>query len=83
MLDSLLDAVIAHWTALGKTSRAGLRQTFLQREGRLASEYGEGGKHWRLVLKTGPFDMLLDRLPWSFGTIKLPWMQEVLYVDWR
>jgi len=83
VLDSLLDAVVAHWTALGKTSRDGLRQTFLQREGRLAREHTEGGMHWRLVLKTGAFDMLLDRLPWSFGTIKLPWMREVLYVDWR
>ena len=36
-----------------------------------------------LAVKSGPFDMLLDRLPWSYSTIKLPWMHEVLYVDWR
>ncbi len=83
LLDGLLGAVIANWTALGATSPTGLRETFLQREGRLTRERNEAGFHWRLVVKPGPFDMLLDRLPWSFSTIKLPWMGEVLHVDWR
>ncbi|GGY13885.1 contractile injection system tape measure protein [Paludibacterium paludis] len=83
LLDSLLLAVIAHWTILGNTSPDGLRETFLQREGRLAREDGEAGARWRLTVKPGPFDMLLDRLPWSYSTIKLPWMREVLHVDWR
>jgi len=26
---------------------------------------------------------LLDRLPWSFSLIKLPWMGGALHVDWR
>lgn len=82
-LDGLLQAVIAHWRALGSTSPDGLRQTFLQREGRLTHERAEVGQHWQLAVKSGPFDMLLDRLPWSYSTIKLPWMHEVLYVDWR
>lgn len=83
LLDGLLQAVIDHWKALGKTSLDGLRETFLRREGRLMREQGDAGSHWRLVVKPGPFDMLLDRLPWSFATIKFPWMDEVLYVDWR
>jgi hypothetical protein len=29
------------------------------------------------------FDMLLDRLPWGYVTIRFPWMPEVLHVDWR
>jgi len=29
------------------------------------------------------FDMLLDRLPWSIATLRLPWMDRVLHVDWR
>lgn len=83
LLDDLIGAVIGHWSALGKTSPEGLRQTFLLREGRLTRESNDSGHHWRLAVKPGPFDMLLDRLPWSFSTIKLPWMQEVMYVDWR
>ena len=83
LLDSLLQAVIAHWTAVGRTSVAGLQATFLRREGRLQREAAQAGTHWRLAVRPGPFDMLLDRLPWSYATIKLPWMTEVLYVDWR
>lgn len=83
LLDGLLGAVIANWTALGATTPAGLRETFLLREGRLTRERNEAGFHWRLVVKAGPFDMLLDRLPWSISTIKLPWMGDVLHVDWR
>jgi hypothetical protein len=76
---ALLEGVITHWTALGRTSVAGLRETFLQREGRLLRE--ESG--WRLQVAARPFDMLLDRLPWGMAVIKLPWMPEVLHVDWR
>ncbi|HEY9102419.1 contractile injection system tape measure protein [Chitinimonas sp.] len=83
MLDGLLQAVIAHWKVLGKTSPAGLRETFLCREGRLDTKADQQGWHWQLKVQSGPFDMLLDQLPWSFATIKLPWMKEVLYVDWR
>lgn len=83
VLDSLLGAVIAHWKTIGQTSADGLRETFLRREGRLAREEAAAGTHWRLVVRPAPFDMLLDRLPWSYATIKLPWMQEALYVDWR
>lgn len=83
VLDSLLGAVIAHWKTIGQTSPDGLRETFLRREGRLVREEAAAGTHWRLVVRPAPFDMLLDRLPWSYATIKLPWMQEALYVDWR
>lgn len=75
----LLEAVIAHWRALGSTSVAGLRQTFLQREGRLWHE----GPAWRLRVAPSAFDMLLDRLPWGLSTVKFPWMTEVLHVEWR
>jgi hypothetical protein len=31
----------------------------------------------------GPFDMLMDRLPWSFSLIRYPWMEEPLHVTWQ
>jgi Contractile injection system tape measure protein len=82
-LDSLLPAVIAHWTALGNTSPAGLRQTFLRRIGRLIEHETYEVGHWRLKVQPAAFDLLLDRLPWSYGTIKLPWMKGAIHVDWR
>ena len=82
-LDSLLTAVIAHWAVLGSTTPRGLRQTFLQRIGRLVEHEAHEGEHWRLKVQPGPFDVLLNRLPWGYETIKLPWMKGAIHVDWR
>jgi hypothetical protein len=78
-VDGMLLAMIGHWKALGQTSLAGLRQTYLQREGRL--EHGD--ESWQLQVQPTTFDVLLDRLPWGYATLKFPWMPEVLHVDWR
>ncbi|MFN5047844.1 contractile injection system tape measure protein, partial [Roseateles sp.] len=93
-LEGLLQALIAHWAALGQTSPQALRESFLQRGGRLVQETqaesveGPEGRReeparWRLRIEGRAFDVLLDRLPWSFGLIRLPWMSAVLHVDWR
>ncbi len=85
LLEQLLQAVIAHWKALGHTSVAGLRETFLQRQGRLLLDKSrdDAPPTWRLRVARRGFDVLLDRLPWSFSTIRLPWMEGVLHVEWR
>jgi hypothetical protein len=79
VIEQMLNGVIAHWSALGKTSIAGLRQTFLAREGQLS--FVE--ESWQLRIPSSSFDMLLDRLPWSFAMIKFPWMRDPLHVTWR
>ena len=79
MIESLLRTMVARWSALGRTSLAGLRETFLRRQGALAQDDGA----WRLAVEPRAFDMLLDRIPWGYGTLKLPWMAQVLHVDWR
>lgn len=80
----LLQSVIAHWTALGATSVQGLRETFLQREGRLLLQAQDGQPEaWQLQVQPQAFDMLLDRLPWSVALIRLPWMERALHVHWR
>jgi hypothetical protein len=38
---------------------------------------------WRLQVAQGPFDMLIDQLPWGYATIRHPWMKQVLHVEWR
>jgi hypothetical protein len=78
-LEGLLQGMIANWKAIGKTSLAGLRESFLQREGWLRLK----DDAWHLLVEPRAFDMLLDRLPWSFGTIKHPWMARVVHVKWR
>lgn|GEM_PF-2200051 len=79
-LDGLLRALIAHWQALGRTTVPGLRASFLMRQGSLRPRADDG---WQLRVQPRSYDLLLDRLPWAFRTIRLPWMKELLHVDWR
>ncbi|WP_146746245.1 contractile injection system tape measure protein [Rhodovulum viride] len=80
LIDSLLRSVIGQWTRLGKTSPEGLRATFIRRRGLIGTD-DRGAP--RLTVAPGPFDMLLDGLPWALGPIRLPWMPEALSVIWR
>jgi hypothetical protein len=74
----LLSTVINYWPPLKNTSIEGLQKTFLQREGKL--EMKETG--WQLTIEQKTADILLSKLPWGFSTIKLPWMKNMLSVDW-
>ncbi len=76
--NNLLQSVINYWPPLKNTSVEGLRSTFLQREGKLEAK--ENG--WLLTVEQKTVDVLLDKLPWGFSTVKLPWMKAVLNVDW-
>ncbi|MCX6250195.1 MAG: contractile injection system tape measure protein [Bacteroidetes bacterium] len=76
--ETLLRSVLSHWEPLRTTSIGGLQQTFLQREGKLVKT--ETG--WKLHVEQKTVDILLDKLPWGFSTIRLPWMEQILNVDW-
>ena len=78
-IEGLLQGIIQHWKALGNTSVTGLRESFLQREGKLQLK----DEVWHLRVEEKAFDMLLDQIPWGFSTIKYPWMERVIYVEWR
>jgi hypothetical protein len=77
-VDALLGSVIEHWKVLKHTSIAGLRGSFLQRRGLLGAIDGS----WRLRVEPDSFDVLIDRLPWALGPIKLPWMTTLLFTEW-
>jgi hypothetical protein len=79
LCEALLQAMLANWPPLADgTSIAGLRETFLQREGRLRRiETG-----WELSVERKTLDVLLDQTNWGFRTVMNPWMPEVLHVDW-
>jgi hypothetical protein len=79
LIHGLLQGMIENWKVLGNTSVAGLRESFLQRQGRL--QFRDDA--WHLRVESKAFDMLLDQLPWGFSTIKYPWMERVIYVEWR
>lgn len=77
--ESLLQGIIANWPVLKNTSVEGLRESFMQREAHLQLK----ADAWHLLVQTKAFDMLLDSLPWGYSTIKLAWMKNPIYVEWR
>ncbi|MDR3705701.1 MAG: contractile injection system tape measure protein [Paludibacteraceae bacterium] len=78
-IQQLLEAMIQNWKVIGNTSIKGFQESFLQREGSLQLRDGQ----WHLQVESRAYDMLLDQLPWSYTTIKYPWMNNVIYVQWR
>ena len=79
LANSLLAGVIANWNAIGHTTPDGLRASFLIRQGTLSD--GEEGP--QLAVENSAYDVLLDKLPWGYTTVKLPWMKLPLHVKWR
>ena len=77
--NNLLAAAIDQWTILKNSSITALREGFLQRRGKL---YVKNDNRY-LHVEAGSIDILLDYLPWNFSIIKLPWMKEMLRVEWR
>lgn len=76
--DGLIGAVIANWSILGNASPAALRETFLQREGRLT----HGADRWNLQVQRKTVDVLVDQVPWSFAMVYHRWMGEAVHVTW-
>jgi hypothetical protein len=77
--DQMMEAAIEQFSILKNTSVAGLREGFLQRPGKLFSKDGD----IRLRVEKSSIDLLLDYLPWNLGIIVLPWMKDILRVEWR
>ncbi|PUB17389.1 contractile injection system tape measure protein [Yoonia sediminilitoris] len=80
LIDSLVLSVIERWGRLGSTSPGGLRETFVARSGLIDDSDAQSDV---LTVSKGPFDMLLDGLPWSISPVALPWMPKPLIVKWR
>ncbi|MGE4560795.1 MAG: contractile injection system tape measure protein [Desulfobulbus sp.] len=78
-VEGLISGMIHNWTVLGSTSVEGFRESFLRREGILRLR----DKDWHLLVEPRAYDLLLERLPWSFSVIKHSWMERAVHVDWR
>ena len=75
---ALLQAAISQAPILRQMSVAGFRESFLQREGVLRSRDGA----WLLQVEKETYDVVLERFPWSWEWVKLPWMETALRVEW-
>jgi hypothetical protein len=76
--ERLLEAVIAQAPILHDMSTAGFRGTFLLRAGMLSVRDG----FWLLRVEKETYDVVLERFPWNWEWVKLPWMETALRVEW-
>jgi hypothetical protein len=77
--ENLLNAVLEHWTALRSDSTELLRHEFLQREAKIIVEEFQST---RLVFERKAQDILLEKLPWNLGIVKVDWRKDLLFVEW-
>jgi hypothetical protein len=76
--EMLLEAVIAQAPILHDMTAAGFRGTFLLRRGMLSAP----GGFPLLRAERETYDIVLERFPWSWEWVKLPWMEAPLRVEW-
>lgn len=76
--EALLQAVVVNAPVLGNMQPDGLRGSFLLRKGVLRPVAGA----WELRVEKATHDVVLERFPWSWSVVKLPWLEGVLLVEW-
>jgi hypothetical protein len=76
--DELLKEVVRNWPALKNTSPDGLRQMFIQRDGKLIQKDDK----YKLIIERKAQDVLLEKLNWNISLIKLPWISKILFTEW-
>jgi hypothetical protein len=80
-ITGLLRSVTEHWKMHGVavfSTEEHLREAFLQRPGKL-SRNTDG---WLLQVVVKSYDIVMNGLPWGISTIRLPWMEAMLHVEW-
>jgi hypothetical protein len=76
--EELLRSVIEQWPVLKNTSSDGLRQMFIQREGKLIQKEDT----YKLIVDRKAQDVLLEKLNWTISMFKLPWINKLIQVEW-
>jgi len=77
-IESLINAAIAYWPAIGNTSINGFRGNWLVRDGVLT----EKEERWELTIEKRAYDILIHKSPFSFSIIKHTWMEKPIHVIW-
>lgn len=78
LANGLIEALIGHWPAIGKSTIEGFRGNWFVRDGLVTKK----SDHWILNVDRRAYDLLLARSPFSFSVISLPWMSAPIYVNW-
>lgn len=76
--ERMLEALVDHVDAGPSMTSARLRASVLLRPGILSTR----DARWLLRVERHPSDSIIDRLPWTWTWIGLPWMAAPLRVEW-
>jgi hypothetical protein len=76
--DSLLETVVQYWEALKGAGKEAIQETFFARKGKLSFN----NNNYLLQVERMATDILIDRLPWGMGIVRLPWLDHLIYVEW-
>lgn len=78
-VEKVLLSALEYWKSLKSNSISLLQHEFLKRSGKLFSE----GDTKRVVVEQKTVDILMNDLPWGIGMLRLPWMRDLIYVNWN
>lgn len=76
--NKVIESVQHNWNPMKTSSVALLRNEFFQRSGKLVVTDHD----YSLTVERKTQDILLDKLTWGIGLIKLPWQKKFLFVNW-
>lgn len=78
IIDGLLHSIINQVPQWKNISVKGFTASYIERPASLRVR----DNHWLLQVQKETYDVLLQKLPWSYHAVSLPWMENVLIVEW-
>ena len=82
--EHILSTVLERWPLMKTSSPDALRQNFLIREALISKDESEPDEleSWTLRMDKTTIDLLMDRIPWGISSLKAPYSDFLLNVDW-
>ncbi|MDE9518062.1 hypothetical protein KKJ17_09995 [Xenorhabdus bovienii] len=78
-IEQWIEVIIHQISAWKKLTKNDVRQLFLQRHGELLIDE----KGIKVSIQYQPFDVLLIDWPWPLNIAKLPWLDHLLFINWK
>ncbi|WPO92594.1 contractile injection system tape measure protein [Chryseobacterium sp. HR92] len=75
---NVIESVQHNWAPMKKSSAALLQNEFFQRPGKLVITDSD----YTLIVERKTQDILLEKLSWGIGLVKLPWQKKFIFVNW-
>ncbi|WP_264529083.1 contractile injection system tape measure protein [Flavobacterium sp. N502540] len=74
----MLQAVLDNWPIMKNSSIALLQNEYLQRPGKIILNEDNP----KVIVERKTQDILLDKINWNLGIVKLAWKDKIIFVDW-